>query len=156
MKLELRWHLPQKLKDGSKNGLIYEISSIDKWNNVTGVYMFCRKYGKTVVPLYIGQAMNIGSRIRQHLNSVKLMKGIKDSLSGDKILIVGQLIPKPGQDKKKSISIIEKALIGHCLAEGIELLNKQGTKIKFHKISVSGYLLARNITGKTIFAKYMK
>jgi hypothetical protein len=88
MKLELKWHLPQKLKDGSLNGLIYEIHNIDKWDNVTGVYMFCRKYGKTVVPLYIGQAMNIGSRIRQHLNSVKLMKGIKDSLSGDKILIV--------------------------------------------------------------------
>jgi len=47
MKLELRWHLPQKLKDGSHNGLIYEIPSIEKWNNVTGVYMFCRKYGNS-------------------------------------------------------------------------------------------------------------
>jgi len=156
MKLELRWHLPQKLKDGSKNGLIYEISSIDKWNNVTGVYMFCRKFGKSVVPLYIGQAVDVGSRIRQHLNSVKLMKGIKDSLNGDKILIVGQFIPKPGQDKKKSISIIEKALIAHCMAEGIELLNKQGTKIKFHEVSVSGYLLAKNITGQSIYAKNVK
>ena len=26
---------------------------------------------------YIGQAVDVGSRIRQHLNSVKLMKGIK-------------------------------------------------------------------------------
>jgi hypothetical protein len=84
------------------------------------------------------------------------MKGIKDSLSGDKILIVGQFIPKPGQGKKKSISIIEKALITHCLVEGIELLNKQGTKTKFHEVSVSGYLLARNITGQSIFTKDIK
>jgi len=72
MKLELKWHLPQKLKDGSNNGLIYEIHGIDKWDNVTGVYMFCRKYGRSIVPLYIGQAADIGSRIKQHLNSVKL------------------------------------------------------------------------------------
>ncbi len=153
MKLELKWHLPQKLKDGSNNGLIYEIQGIDQWDDVAGVYMFCRKYGKSVVPLYIGQAIDIGSRIKQHLNSVKLMNGIKDSLSGDKILIVGQFIPKPGQDKKKSISIIEKALIEHCLVEGIELLNKQGTKTKFHEVSVSGYLPARHITGQSIFTK---
>jgi hypothetical protein len=153
MKLELKWHLPQKLLDGSKNGLIYEIYGLDKWYDISGVYMFCRKYGKSVVPLYIGQALDIGSRIKQHLNSVKLMKGIKDSLSGDKILIVGQFIAKPGQDRKKSISIIEKALIAHCLVEGIELLNKQGTKTKFHEVSISGYLFARNITGKSIFTK---
>ena len=156
MNIEIKWHKPIKLKDGSKDDLILKIDNLDKLNGYTGVYMFCRKYAKSISPLYIGKAEDVGRRIKTHLNSIKMMKGIQNSQNGDKVLIVGELIGKPGQDKKKCIAIVEKALIEHALSEGYDLLNVQGTKTPVHGISFSGYQLAKNVTGKKIFAKANK
>jgi len=153
MNLEIKWHKPLKLKDGSKIGLIYKIDGLEAWNGLSGVYMFCRQYAKSLAPLYIGKADDVGRRIKQHLNSIKLMKGIENSQNGDKILMLGTFVPKSGQNKQKAISSIEKALIEHALLEGYELLNKQGTKTPVHKISFSGYLPARNMTGQSMYIK---
>lgn len=153
MNLEVKWCRPLNLKNGEKDGLIYKIENIDDWLGVGGVYMFCRRYNKTLIPLYIGKAENLGFRVKQHLNSVKLMKSIQNAQSGEKVIIMGRYIPKSGQDRKKTIAIIEKSLIEHCLSEGYELLNIQGTKTPTHKISFNGYQLAKNVTGRELYVK---
>lgn len=153
MNLEVKWYRPLKLKDGTKDGLIYRIDNLDDWVGTGGVYMFCRKYSKSIVPLYIGKADDLGIRIKQHLNSVKLMKGIQSAQAGEKVIVFGEYIAKSGQDRKKTIPLIEKALIEHALLEGYELLNKQGTKTPTHKISFNGYQLVKNVTGKELYIK---
>lgn len=153
MNLEVKWHKPLKLRDGAKEGLIYKIDNLDEWVGAGGVYMFCRKYSKCLAPLYIGKADDLGSRVKKHLNSVKLMKSIQNALAGEKVIIFGEYIAKSGQDKKKTIAIIEKALIEHALSEGYQLLNVQGTKTPTHRISFNGFQLAKNVTGKEIYVK---
>jgi len=153
MKLDVKWHKPLKLKNGSKEGLIYKIDDLQEWSGCSGVYMFCRKYSDSITPLYIGKAENLGKRINQHLNSIKLMKGIENSQNGNKVVILGEFISKSGQDLKKSIGLIEKALIEHVLSEGHELLNVQGTKTPVHNISFTGYQIAKKMTGNEIYIK---
>jgi hypothetical protein len=34
-----------------------------KWHRV---YMFCRKYGESVIPMYIGRSKNMYNRIWEH------------------------------------------------------------------------------------------
>ncbi len=153
MNLEVKWYKPLKLKDGAKEGLIYTIDNLEDWFGTSGVYMFCRKYSKCLAPLYIGKAEDLGSRVKQHLNSVKLMKSIQGAQAGEKVVVFGEYLAKSGQDKKKTIAIIEKSLIEHALSEGYQLLNVQGTKTPTHKISFNGCQLAKNVTGKEMYVK---
>lgn len=153
MDLEVTWHKPLKLKDGAKDNLIFKVDDIDKWYGCSGLYMFCRRHGENIMPLYIGKADNIGKRINQQLNNTKLMKGIENALNGEKVLVIGEFISKGGQGTTKAISIIEKALIEHALGKGLDLINKQGTKTKVHKLSFSGYQAAKSFTGQAMNVK---
>lgn len=69
MKISVFWHKPIRLEDGSKNNLIYNITDLNKFEEIPGVYMFCRSYGDNISPLYIGKANNLASRIRQQFNT---------------------------------------------------------------------------------------
>lgn len=154
MKLNIRWAKPIPLLDGDHQDLIYVANDLDSWWGVPGVYMFARIFDQGVYPLYIGKAENIGQRAWQHFkSSTKLMTGIKKSANGARVFIPGEFSPKPGQNTKKCIALIERTLIDYALAHGYELLNIQGTKTPLHELSLSGYLGARNITGKNLTFK---
>lgn len=146
MDLEVKWHQPIPLVDGSDENLILNIENLEDIHTGSGVYMFCRRYNSSINPLYIGKSMAIKKRISQHLNSVKMMKGIQRSQNGEKVLVVGELVSKSGQRPEKSIDIIETALIEHALLEGYELLNEQGTKRPTHQITFKGYLGAKQFS----------
>jgi hypothetical protein len=151
MELNIKWHKPRKLIDGSNQRLIYTIEGLDEFYGMSGVYMFCRQHGKSLSPLYIGKAVNIGIRIEQQFNTTRLMKGIDNNThNGKKVLVIGEFLAKQGQGPKRSISIIEQALIENALSEGNELLNVQGTKTHTHKINFSGYQSAKKITGPSM------
>ncbi len=151
MDLSIKWHKPIPLIDGDKENLIYIAEGLESWWDVPGVYMFARVFKSEIYPLYIGKAENIGGRAWQHFKSnTKLMTGIKKTANGARVFIPGQLTPKPGQSTKKCIAIVERALIDHALTEGYELLNVQGTKTPSHQVNFSGFLGARNITGKSL------
>ena len=153
MDLNIIWHKPIILKDGSNEDLIYTASGIEKFDEVPGVYMFCRLYNDELFPLYIGRAKDIAFRINQQFNTTKLMKGIEKSPIGQKVLVVGEFKPKGGQNTESAIRLIESALIEHALSEGYELLNKSGTKTPVHKMSFSGNKMAKNFSGSTMFKK---
>lgn len=139
MEIELEWLPSISLKNVSakSNNLIYNCE-LKKIPEDAGIYMFGRKHGKCVFPLYVGQAQNLRKRIKQELNSLKLMKGIQDSLNGNRILLIAKLCPNRGQQEKKLLDIAEKACIEHALSEGNELLNVRGTKTPIHTIISSG------------------
>jgi predicted GIY-YIG superfamily endonuclease len=153
MDLEVKWHQPIPLVDGDDENLIYTVNGLEEWEGYPAVYMFCRRYGKNVVPLYIGRTANVAARIKQHLNATKMMRAIEKSQNGEKVLIVGELITKTGQKIDKSLRIIENALIEHALAEGYELVNKSGTKTPVHFISYFGFKEAKDFSGAGMYAK---
>ncbi len=154
MDLSVKWHTPVNLLSGDKQNLIYVAEGLDDWWDVAGVYMFARIFNDEVSPLYIGKAEKLGARAWQHFkNNTRLMNGIKKAASGNKVLILGKFSPKPGQSTKKCIALIERALIDHALTEGHKLINVQGTRTPAHKVSFSGYLGARSITGTSLSFK---
>jgi len=122
MDLHVTWHKPVELRESSADDLIYEID-LDRVPEKAGVYVFIRKFGRNQNPLYVGKAKNLKSRVRTHLNSVKMMKGIQKEAIGSRAVVFGVFVPKPGQQVEKCISLIERALIRHFLSDGHNLLN---------------------------------
>ena len=153
MNLEIKWHHPITLEDGDDHNLIYSSQEIEEWEGCPAIYMFCRIYGGALVPLYIGRSINVGQRIQQHFNTTKMMRAIQKSPKGEKVLVVGEFIPKSGQNIDSSLKLLEKVLIEHALSEGYELINKSGTKTPVHTISYSGNQVAKDFSGSIMYAK---
>ena len=154
MDLKVKWQAPINLLHGDKQSLIYVAEGLDVWYDVPGVYMFARIFNDEVSPLYIGKAESLGARAWQHFkNNTRLMTNIKKAKNGNKVLILGKFSPKPGQNTKKCIALIERALIDHALTSGYKLLNVQGTRASADTVTFSGYLGARHITGTRLSFK---
>ncbi len=156
MKIDLKWERPFRLKDGSRLNLIYSCTGLDRIRSKPGVYVFARRFSKSVFPLYIGQALRLRGRIEQQFNNVKLMMGLKKARSGHRILLVARLSLHPGQQKKKVLDIIESALIKHALAQGHDLLNQQGTKTKVHTLKSKGNSSSRYVAPLTMLVERKK
>jgi hypothetical protein len=133
MELNLIWYTPLPLRDGYRENLIYTVRE-EQIPNVPGVYIFARKHGKSMEPLYVGRANDLQTRIIQQLNNTRLMKGIENAAAGRRRLLLAELVTKPGQQLDKALKIVESAFIKHYLAEGYELLNIQGTQLRIHEI----------------------
>lgn len=118
-----------------------------------GVYVFARSFGKLVVPLYIGQAKGLRSRITQQLNNASLMLTIQNADIGRRILLVARLKLHRGQQKKKVLDIVESSLIKHALAQGHDLLNKQGVKTKVHTIKSKGNHSSKQVAPLTMLVE---
>lgn len=86
MKIAASWSQPIQLKKGPKGGLIYTLD-LKKLPAAPGVYVFGRKYGERTVPIYIGQTLSVRGRIKNHLESLPLMRAIENSASGGRLLI---------------------------------------------------------------------
>jgi len=145
MDIRLQWLEPIDLEQGG--ALIYDIDE-DDWDYIpeeAGVYIFARMHGDSIVPLYIGRAANLSERIWQQLNNnVRLMRGLEDAQSGYRVLLVGELLTRPGQRIASVLRLAESALIRAAWVEGLELLNIQGTRTPVHTLWSSGNRDARS------------
>jgi hypothetical protein len=149
MDLRLRWHQPLALEiDRNSNG-IYTVD-LDAIPWAPGIYVFLRVHGSTSEALYIGKAALLQSRIRQHLNNLKLMKGIENAATGSRFLAFAEFISKPGQQQAKALKLLETAYIRYFLSNGDQLLNKQGTRISKSRV-VSERSHLRKFIPKTLF-----
>jgi hypothetical protein len=153
MKISLKWEKPLRLRDGSRLNQIYYGRSVERLSGKPGVYVFARKFGKNIVPLYIGQASRLRGRIEGQFNNLRLMMGIKNAQAGHRILLVARLYLKRGQQMSKVLDIVESALIKNALAQGHDLLNQQGTKTKVHVIRSQGNSASRQVAPLTMFAE---
>lgn len=153
MKIALRWEKPMRLKDASNQNRIYYCPGSNRLPRKPGVYVFARRHGKNVAPLYIGQASRLRSRIEDQFNNLRLMMGIKNAQAGRRILLVARLYLKPGQQMSKVLDIVESALIKNALAQGHDLVNQHGTKTKVHVISSRGNGSSRQVAPLRMFAE---
>jgi hypothetical protein len=139
VKIALTWDKPFRLRDGAKFNQVYYCPKMERISNKAGVYVFARSFGVVVVPLYVGQASRLRKRIGQQFKSnVRLMIRLKRADIGHRIVLVGRLKLGRGQQKKKVLNIVESSLIKHALAQGHDLLNKQGVKTQVHTIKSKG------------------
>lgn len=82
MKIALKWGKPLRLKDGSRHNQIYHCGGFERLRRKPGVYIFARKFGKNVVPLYVRQAPEFQSTLRAcgwwTLHSAKITRSRAD------------------------------------------------------------------------------
>jgi hypothetical protein len=143
--IEIRWRRPIRLRDGWREDLIYTCDEIEDLPVGPGVYVFGRSYGGSITPLYVGRASSLSTRIWQQLNNASLMLRIQKATNGRRVLLIGKLQLKQGQQGSRVLDVVEPTLIEYSLAQGYELLNKQGTKIRVHHINSRGSLDARSV-----------
>ncbi len=137
MKLYVEWGRPILLRDASKDNLIYSLD-VTKLPQAAGVYLLGRRWGSSFEALYVGRANNVQSRVKGQLNNLRLMQHLRNAKTGRRILLAGRLLTKPGQQRGKTLSLLERALIRYFLSEGFDLVNRQGTRIRRHEVFSSG------------------
>ncbi|HTY06007.1 MAG TPA: hypothetical protein VMC86_05800 [Gemmatimonadales bacterium] len=142
MDIQVYWHAPFDLLDTSPEG-IYGVEYDEEIPDTPGVYIFARVHGRSVAPLYIGQATDLRRRVGQQLNNLHLMRGIENAPAGHRALYIGEIQFKRGQQEPVVLNLAETALISAALAEGYELLNIQGTNTPVDTITSSGSREAR-------------
>jgi hypothetical protein len=145
MDIRVVWQQPISLIDGDGQGMIYALGP-GAIPDRPGVYVFARQHGETVSPLYIGQALNLAKRVPQQLNNVRLMLGIQNAPTGERILLVGEVALRRGQRSRRVLEVVENALIERALGNEYELLNKQGTRTPVHAISFEGNRASRHVS----------
>jgi hypothetical protein len=131
MNLQVDWSSPLPMKRERTAG--YSVD-LDKVPEVPGVYIFGRRWGDSFEALYVGQAMNIHSRVKGQLNNLRLMSHLREAKVGSRIVIPGSIITKRGQQIDKCLNIVEKSLIRYFLSEGNDLVNIQGTLLRRHEV----------------------
>jgi hypothetical protein len=139
LKLKLIWHEPAMLRPAQPDEpLIYACDELDRIPPKPGIYVFARRFGHAIAPLYVGQALRLRKRIKKQLNNAQLMKGIESMENGQRMVLIGEFDPAPGQQAKTALNVLEKAYIESALSDGFALLNKQGTVQKVHTIESRG------------------
>ena len=137
MKLHVEWNRPLRLRDGTKQNLIYSVD-LPKLPTASGIYILGRRWGSGFEALYVGKATNLRSRVKSQLNNLRLMQHLRNAKSGRRIILLGKILTKPGQRLEKSLLLIERALIRYFLSEGYDLVNKQGARLRRHEVVSSG------------------
>ena len=140
MKLKISWNRPISLQNAKDEGLIYSLN-LEKIPEVSGIYIFARRWGRSYKAIYVGRANNLRSRIHGHLvHNVRLMRHLERIKTGKRVLITGQAKTLPGQKLEKVLATLERAFIRHFLLEGHDLFNHQGVRIQRHEISSEGHI----------------
>ena len=145
MEIDITWSKPIRLHDGWRDDLIYTCDEVDELPDEPGVYVFARSYGDSIVPLYIGRATSLATRLWQQFNNAKLMLRIQKASSGRRVLLVGELQLKRGQNVERVLDVVEPTLIEYAVAQGHDLINKQGTSPKVHHINSRGSREAKSV-----------
>lgn len=139
MRLAIEWSNPLPLRSGAREGLIYTVP-VERIERAAGVYVFARKWGKSFEALYVGKSNNVRQRIHGQLNNLKLMRHLEDAKTGRRVVIAGYPLTRPGQQLRKVLTALERALIRHFLSEGHDLVNQHGVRIRRHEIESSGHV----------------
>ena len=128
MNLEIEWKKPVPLRKAPRRArkgsmYIYKMD-LKVLPDVPGIYVFARRWGKSYEALYVGQSQNIYKRVSKHLNNLHLMKHLENAKNGQRVLIAGEAVTRPGQQLKKVLLTLERAFIRYFLSEGHDLVNQ--------------------------------
>ncbi len=139
MKINISWNKPVPMTKEKDAMQIYSCN-LYKIPDVSGIYIFARYYNGKYYALYVGQSKNLRKRVKGHLNNLKLMKYLEKAKTGNRVIIAGSIVKKGGKNPEKSLKILERSLIRHFLAEGHDLVNRQGVRILSHEILSEGHI----------------
>jgi len=153
LNIDATWSKPMPLIDDSKNNMIYAVRNITVVPERPGAYLFARRHGSIIAPLYVGETANLRSRLLQHLNDVRIMKGLEAAPSGERLFLFCEPRFKKGQRQNKVLELLQKTLISHAMSEGWELLNIQLTRIKFHTISFKGNRVSERLAPRRMYVQ---
>lgn len=137
MILKISWIKPIMMRKATNEGLIYSVN-LERIPDGAGVYIFARYWGGRYYALYVGQSKDLKGRVKGHLNNLKLMKYLERAKNGNRVVIIGNAMTQPGQKINKVLKTLERAFIRHFLAEGHDLVNRQGVRIRTHEILSDG------------------
>lgn len=139
MKIEFNWDKPIELKK-DLSGKLHYIMDYDALPDGPGVYVFARKHGSALEAIYVGQALNIRSRMKSHTkHGIVLMKHIMDQAkNGRRLVFFSQCKIRKNANLKDALKIAEKALIRKFVASGNDLINIKGKKISYHEVIFNG------------------
>jgi hypothetical protein len=137
MNLQIEWGRPIRLSDASSENMIYGVD-LDRFAVSAGVYIFGRLWGSQFEALYVGKASNIRGRVKSHLNNLRLMQHLRNASNGNRVVLAGTLITRPGQKLGKSMAVAERVLIRYFLSEGHDLVNKMGMRLRKHELHSLG------------------
>ena len=135
MNVRLNWQSPlqiPELTDAKIRRFLQELESDP------GIYIFGRAWGTGFEPLYVGQAKNICSRVKQQFNNRRLMTHVENAKTGKRVLYVAYLETTGRQDLVKALEVAERSLIRRFVSDGYDLHNTRGTKIRLHEIVSEG------------------
>jgi hypothetical protein len=152
MKIDATWSDPVPLLKDKRGKLSYHVNS-EQLPTEPGVYIFCRKFGKKITPIYVGEALSIRLRINNHLKSLPLMRTIDEAAAGKKFIIYCTVKARAKAKAKQQIQIIEKALILHIQSEGHVLFNQKGTKLPTDEINFIGNRTSEAIAPRLMLVK---
>ena len=152
MQIQAKWSKPIPLKAGKLGGLIYEFD-IESLPPEPGVYVFFRRHGQKIVPIYIGETRRLRARAKSHLNSLQLMRAIENAPSGKRFFIYCTVKAGTEAKAKKQIKIVERSLILHAQSQGHELYNIKGTKLPTDEISFIGNRASEALAPRTMLIK---
>ena len=154
MHIHIEWQQPIQLTRHRK-ALVSEDDLPDKIKGKPGVYFFSRRFGSKFEPFYIGETLNIRSRLKDHLKSKKIAFVLLDIdprteiKGGVRYFHYGYIRTKPGQDAKTCIKIVQRYLLREAISREIKLINKNLTTVQTHSLTLAGSKKARAIYSKT-------
>ena len=125
---------------GSKSSFIKKLGEFDLGRIPTspGIYIFARKFGNNLAPIYIGKATNLRSRVKTQLNNHRLLDAIANEKSGDRVLLLGIIKSNSENLLAKKLNLAERTHIDHALTAGFEIVNVQLTKGPINTIRTLG------------------
>lgn len=132
MKITLEWRAPIALT--RDRAAIFAVD-LHKVPDAPGIYVFGRRWGTSFEALYVGKADRLRGRVGHQLNNLRLMTHIRDAKDGKRVLMVGTIKTRGGQQVSKCLTLAERALIRYFMSEGDDLVNVQGTLLRRHEIS---------------------
>jgi hypothetical protein len=103
-----------------------------------GIYVFCRRHGKSYEPIYVGSSKRLRKRLIENLNSVSPMRAVRDRDAGGRVILVALALKQRGRDSESVARLVEDHLIKKFQADGFELVNDKGTKRDTREISWRG------------------
>jgi len=126
MKIKLDWKEPLQLGEFNDEANYHDNLNLNDIPEEAGIYIFYRQFGDTQQALYVGQAMNLRSRLKQQFKALDLMKHIKNSKKGGKFVVFATLKTR-AQDINHALNQAERGLIMEFMDKGNhDLFNKKG------------------------------
>jgi hypothetical protein len=154
MDIKIEWQKPIQLTK-HKKPIVDEDDLPEKIAGKAGIYFFSRRFGPKFEPFYIGETLNIRSRLKGHLNSKKIAFVLLDIdpksqvKGGVRYFHYGYIRTGKGQNAKTCIKIAQRYLIRTAIAQGLKLININLTAVPTHSLTFIGSKKARAIYGKS-------